>query len=107
MYARIAKITTENSDDWELIPNFVHELRTNSMYRFIIEDLMARPGFIKKEHTLCEDNTGQTFFSTINFDTKENFDSYINEEANQSIWIYLELTAQQKGLIITIEDKEV
>ncbi len=107
MYARIAKITPTNTEDWESIPNFVHELRTNSLYRFIVEDLIARPGFIKKEHTMCEDKNGQTFFSSIVFDSKENFDLYINEESNQSLWTFVELSASQRGLEISIEDKEI
>ena len=107
MYARIATITTTDKDNWESIPNFVHELRTNSLYRFIVEDLIARPGFVKKEHTMCEDKTGQTFYSSVIFDSKENFDIYISEESNQSLWTFVELSAGQQGLNFQIEDKEI
>lgn len=107
MYCRVAKITTLNSNDWDSIPDFVHELRTNSLYKFIVEDLIARPGFVKKEHTMREDKDGQTFFSSIVFDSKENFDLYINEESNQSLWIFVELSASQRGLTVVMEDKEI
>jgi len=107
MYGRIATMKPLDQNDWEIIPNFIHELRTNSMYRFIVEDMMSRPGFVKKEHTVREDNQGQTFFSCIVFDSKENFDLYINEESTESLWTFVEISATQKGLTMTIEDKEI
>lgn len=107
MYGRIATMQPLDKNNWETIPNFINELRTNSLYRYIVEDMMARPGFVKKEHTVREDKNGQTFLSCIAFDTKESFDLYIGDEIAESIWTYVEITANQKGLSITIEDKEL
>jgi hypothetical protein len=106
MWTRKATLKSMDPTDFERLPNFVHELRTHSMYRPVIQDLMSKTGFVKKEYIMRDDNNGQTFFSTVSFDTKENFDAYINEEANQSLWEYLELTALQTEISIFIEDKE-
>ena len=107
MWTRKAILKSLDTTDFEKLPNFIHELRTHSMYRPIVEDLIAKPGFVKKEYIMRDDKEGQTFFSIITFDTKENFDAYINEESNQSIWVYLELSAIQNDLSIEIIDSEV
>jgi hypothetical protein len=106
MWTRRATLKSLDPTDYEKLPNFVHELRTHSMYRPVIEDLKSQQGFVKKEYLMRDDKEGQTFFSTISFDSKENFDCYINEEANQSLWVYLELMAVQSDISIEIEDKE-
>ena len=106
MWTRKATLKSLDPSDYERLPNFIHELRTHSMYRPIIEDLKSQQGFVKKEYIMRDDKEGQTFFSTISFDSKENFDAYINEEANQSLWVYLELTAIQNNISIDIEDVE-
>jgi len=106
MWIRKATLKSLDSKDYEKLPNFIHELRTHSMYRSIIEDLKSQQGFVKKEYIMRDDKEGQVFLSIVAFDTKENFDSYINDEANQSLWVYLELMAVQNEISIDIEDKE-
>jgi hypothetical protein len=106
MWTRTATLKSLDPTDFEKLPNFIHELRTHSMYRPVIEDLKSQQGFVKKEYIMRDDRDGQTFLSTVTFDTKENFDAYIEEEANQSLWVYLELMAVQKEISIDIEDKE-
>lgn len=107
MYARIATIIPVNKDDWDILPTFVHELRTHSMHRFITEDLLQRPGFFKKEYVMTHDLTGQVFTSYLIFKDKDSFDNYMSEEANSSLYVYLEILANQKGLEINIEDREI
>lgn len=106
MWTRKATMKSMDPADYERLPNFIHELRTHSMYRPVIEDLKSQTGFIKKEYIMKDDRSGQTFYSTVSFDTQENFDAYINQESNQSLWVYLELSALQNEIFIEIEDKE-
>lgn len=90
--------------DYDKLNQFVHDLRTHSMYRPIVEQLMSMPGFVTKEYNMIEDKSGVTFISKITFDNKENFDNCLNEESYQSLWIYLELMATQSGLSFEVSD---
>lgn len=106
MYSRTATLKSLDPADYDRLSNFVRELRTHSMYRPITDDLIASPGFVKKEYIMRDDKDGQTFFSKVVFETKEFFDDYMNQETNQSLWIYLELMATQKGLSFELSDSE-
>jgi hypothetical protein len=106
MYSRTATLKSLDPTDFDRLPNFVHELRTHSMYRPITDDLMASPGFVRKEYIMRDEKEGQTFFSKVIFENKETFDEYMNQEANQSLWIYLELAANQRNISFTVEDSE-
>lgn len=98
---------TIDSGDYDTIPNFIHTLRTNSMYRYVVEDLMARPGFIKKEYIMREDKTGQSFISQIFFEDWDTFNTYMNTEETESIWEFLKISAGQSGITYDLTDEEV
>jgi hypothetical protein len=90
--------------DYQKLPDFVHELRTHNMYRAIVEDLMARPGFIRKEYIMQEDKEGQSLISQVIFENQESFDAYIKTEEITSLWEYLKISAEMNGLTCTVED---
>lgn len=106
MYIRKATLKSLNLDDYYHLANFVHSLRTHSMYRPIVEDLIAKPGFVKKEYIMQDTKEGQTFFSLIAFENKESFDVYMNEESSQSLWVYLEIMATQENISFQVDDYE-
>lgn len=107
MWKRTAEIQNLDFNDYEKLSNFIHELRSHSMYKFIVDDLKQRVGFIRKEHILREDNQSQTFYSTIIFDTEENLKNYADEESIQSLWTYLELSSTQQGFTFKMYDEEI
>jgi len=106
MYIRKATLKSLDAEDHNRLDNFVHSLRTHSMYRPIVEDLISKSGFVKKEYIMRDTIEGQTFFSLIAFENKESFDVYMNEESSQSLWVYLELMATQEGISFQVEDYE-
>lgn len=107
MWIKTAKIQNFNLEDYDKLTNFIYELRGNSMYRFVVDDLKQRPGFIRKEYSVSEDLTSQTFYSSIVFDTEENLKNYTEEEAIQSLWEFLELSATQRNFTYECFDKEL
>jgi heme-degrading monooxygenase HmoA len=108
MYIRTATMKSLDPNDHDRLSKYIRELRSHSMYRPIVEDLIALPGFVKKEYIMREDKEGETFFSTVVFDNKEAFNSYMNSEINQSLWEYLKIMAEAEGIsfemIDTFED---
>lgn len=104
MYIRRATVKSLDPTDREKLANFIHNLRTHSMYRPIIDELIASPGFVKKEYIMRDDKDGETFFSTVEFDSQETFNNYINNEVNQSLWDYLKIMAEQEGFSISVID---
>jgi heme-degrading monooxygenase HmoA len=90
--------------DYQKLPNFVHELRTHNMYRAIVEDLISRQGFIKKEYIMRETKAGQEFISQIVFEDQETFDAYMKSEEIISLWEYLKISADMNDLTFDIED---
>lgn len=106
MWTRTAKIINLDVDNYEKLIHYVHELQTHSMYKYIVEDLKKRPGFIKKEHIICEDINGQTYFNRIVFDTEQNLRTYIQEEAIRDIWTYIELSSKQRNFSFEMQDTE-
>ena len=105
MYSRKATLRSLDPTDFNRLSNFVHSLRTHSMYRPIVENLVARPGFVKKEYIMVDTKEGQTFYSVITFESKETFEEYMNDESTYSLWIALELMATQEGLSFSVEDE--
>lgn len=106
MYIRKATLKSLDPEDYYHLTNFVHSLRTHSMYRPIVDDLVAKPGFVKKEYIMRDTKEGQTFYSLIAFEDKYSFDAYMNEESSQSLWVYLEIMATQEGISFQVDDYE-
>ena len=104
MYIRTATMKSLDSTDRNRLPNFIHELRSHNMYNPIVEGLVALPGFVKKEYIMRDDKTGETFFSTIEFDNKKDFDDYLNSEVYQSLWEYICIMAEAEGISVSIND---
>ena len=107
MFRRKAIMKAIDTSDFHKLPNFIHQLRTHSMYQPVVEDLISRPGFIQKEYSLIDTKQGQTFYSIICFENKESFDVYFNDEVNQSLWIALELMATQEDITLELVDEEI
>lgn len=99
--------TVLDPDDYETIPNFAYNLRSNSMYRFIVEDLVNQPGFVVKESIMREDKEGQHFISQVIFEDWDTFNSYMLRDEIASIWEYLRITATQYNLDWKVEDVEI
>jgi hypothetical protein len=106
MYIRKATLKSLDPSDHSRLSNFVHALRTHSMYQPIVENLVQRPGFLQKEYRMVDNKEGQTFYSILVFESKEYFDQYFEDESSQSLWIALELMANQEGISFNIEDEE-
>lgn len=96
-----------DNKDYNTLPNFVHELRTHNMYRSIVEDMMSRPGFVKKEYIMRETINGQEFISQVVFENQETFDLYMKSEGIVSLWEYLKISAEMINLTHHVEDIEV
>jgi hypothetical protein len=107
MYTRKATLKSLDPTDYNRLSNFVHSLRTHSMYQPIIENLIQRSGFINKEYRMVDTKEGQTFYSIIRFENKETFDEYMDDESSQSLWIALELMANQEGISFAVEDGSI
>lgn len=107
MFRRKAAMKAIDTSDFHKLANFVHQLRTHSMYQPIVEDLIARPGFVQKEYSMVDTKEGQTFYSIICFEDKDSFDSYFEDEANQSLWVALELMATQEDITFEYVDEEI
>ena len=105
--ARQVTFRTDDPHDYETIPNFIHNLRTNSMYRFVVEDLMARPGFVKKEYIMREDRSGQSFISQVVFEDWDTFNEYMSSETVESIWEFLKISAEQSNISYELFDGEL
>ncbi len=106
MYTRKATLSPTDVEDRTKMPEFIHMLRTHSMYNPILQAMFKTPGFVKKEYSMVDTLDSQIFKSSVTFDSKESFDNYINEESNQSIWEFLELLSIQNGFNFTLEDYE-
>lgn len=106
MYTRKATLKSIDPSDKTRLSNFVHSLRTHSMYQPIVENLIQRPGFVQKEYRMIDTKEGQTFYSILVFENKDYFDQYFDDEASQSLWIALELMANQEGISFNIDDGE-
>ena len=105
MYIRTTTMKSlDPTADQNRLANFIHGLRSHNMYRPIIEDLIALPGFVKKENIIREDKTGETFINTIEFDNEKAFYDYMNSEINQSLWEYLCIMAEAEGISVSMED---
>ena len=96
-----------NQKDYDTLPNFVHELRTHNMYRSIVEDMISRPGFVKKEYIMRETKEGQEFISQVVFENQETFDAYMKSEGIVSLWEYLKISAEMIDLTHHVEDLEI
>jgi len=106
MHIRQVTLKSLDPEDYSRLPNFVHSLRTHSMYKSIVDAFISTPGFIKKESIIRESKEGQFFLSLIFFEDKESFDNVINDETFQGIHIYLELMCTQEGISYEIKDYE-
>jgi hypothetical protein len=106
MYIRKATLKSLDPTDFNRLPNFVHSLRTHSMYQPVISNLIQRPGFVQKEYRMVDTKEGQTFYSILVFENKDYFDQYFDDESSQSLWIALELMANQEGISFSIQDEE-
>jgi hypothetical protein len=101
----IAKV--QDPEDYDTIPAFATSLRTNTMYRFIVEDLCNTPGFVVKESIMREDKTGQYFISQVVFEDWETFNAYMLREEIDSIWDYLRVTAETYNIEWEVKDEEI
>lgn len=106
MYTRKATIKPNDRNDRDKLTEFVHQLRTSSMYKPILFSTMSKPGFVKKELSMVDTLEGQVFYSSITFATKEDFDNYFADESMQSVWEILEIMANNSDLSFEGEDFE-
>jgi hypothetical protein len=105
-YIKQAVLTSSDKNDYERLQNFIHELNTHSMYRPIVESMIAMPGFVKKEYTMRDDKEGQTFISLIEFDSLEGWTAYQNDESVSSLWDYLEIMAEHAGINFSLSERQ-
>jgi hypothetical protein len=101
----IAKVV--DPDDYDTVPTFATSLRTNSMYRFIVEDLCNTPGFVVKETIMREDRTGQYYISQVIFEDWDTFNAYMTREEIDSIWDYIRVSAETYNIEWTVTDEEI
>ena len=88
---------------WE----FTHSLKTQSMYNFLLNDLMSAKGFVRKELVITEDSNGQSHTGLIVFEDKESYDAYMQREEIASIYEYIKILASQNGLDFTVSTVEI
>ena len=88
---------------WE----FTHALKTQSMYNFLLSDLMAAKGFVRKELTIVEDSNGQAHTGLIVFEDKDSYDAYMQRDEIASIYEYIKILAAQHGLNFTVDTVEL
>lgn len=106
MWARKTSMHSADLKDtapWE----FTHILKSQSMYNYLIEDLMSADGFVRKEMNVIEDKTGQYYSSLIVFKDKETFDTYMDRDEIASIYETVRIIAAQKGIELTVTNEEV
>lgn len=107
MYSRRAILRSKDPTDYERLRNFAYSLGSHSMYRPIIEEMLAAPGFVRKEHTMVDERAGQIFLSSVIFADKESFDAYMSNEANESLWEYLKISAEQSEVELEMYDSYI
>ena len=87
--------------------NFVVSLRSQSMYNFFLDQLIATDGFIRKKYKNIEDKNGQTYITLIVFDSKEQLEAYTNRDEIKSIYEYVKILSSQHEIEISISDEEI
>jgi hypothetical protein len=92
-----------NKDLWE----FTHSLKNQSMYNYMLNDLINSNGFVRKELVVNEDASGQSYTSMIVFKDKETYDTYMNRDEISSIYEYIKIMAAQKGLEFIVSTVEL
>ena len=92
-----------NKDLWE----FTHALKNQSMYNYMLNDLINTNRFVRKELVVNEDASGQSYTSMIVFKDKETYDTYMNRDEISSIYEYIKIMAAQKGLEFIVSTVEL
>lgn len=107
MYARIVYFKTVKPNDRITLTEFFHAVAGNSMYNSMTEELIATPGFVKKELIMVDTKDGCHTSTRVIFEDKDSFDKYVGNETYEMIWEYLQISADGVGITITSEDREI
>jgi len=107
MFARMATIKPKNMEERDTVNKFFFEITNHSMYTPILDELMNSPGFVRKEMVIVDDLNGRVATSKIIFADQENFNNYVNNEVNESMWDYLTVMAEESGLTVEVKNIEL
>jgi hypothetical protein len=98
LYIKQAVFTPRTSVDRDILPKFLLSLTENSMYRPIVDEIGARPGFVRRELYIIDDASGTKAINKIIFSSQESFAVYLAHEGTQMIWEYLAIMADSEGI---------
>ena len=98
LYIKQAVFTPRTSVDRDILPKFFLSLTENSMYRPTVDDIGARPGFVRRELHIIDDASGTKAINKIIFSSQESFAVYLAHEGSQMIWEYLAIMADGEGI---------
>jgi hypothetical protein len=98
LYVKQALFRPRNDTDRDVLVKFFLNVTGHSMYRPIVDEMCASPGFVKKELQVIDDATGTCAVSKIAFADQESFNAYLEHEGYQSTWEYLTIIADGEGI---------
>ena len=107
MFSRTAILKSRDASDKERLLNFIRDIRSHSMYEPYLNALYIVPGFIRKETKFVEQPQGTILYSSVIFESREEFNNFYSKEENEFIWNYFEIITNQYGIDFALEDSEI
>jgi hypothetical protein len=104
LYVKQALFRPRTDTDRDLLVKFFLNITGHSMYRPIVDEMCASPGFVKKELQVIDDATGTRAISRIAFADQASFTEYLAHEGYQSTWEYLTIMADNEGIDCEVSD---
>jgi hypothetical protein len=98
-----AVIETRETNDPEIILNFVRGIILNPLYSDVSKDTKNKNGFVSRSLSVVEDKEKNYILVQIEFDSEENKIAYVEDPSTVSLFSMLGLFADDAGLNLKIE----
>lgn len=98
LYIKQGVFTPRAGVDRDVLIKFFLSITGHSMYRPIVNEISARPGFVRRELHVIDDASGTKAINKIVFSSQESFAAYLAHEGYQSTWEYLTIMADGEGI---------
>ena len=109
MYARISVtecINVPREEQTQKLKDWSDSLYYNPMYAMVREQIMERQGFVSTSHSIVQYTNKTALVSQLLFDSKENFDNFVNDPQTVNIVNMLQTLAGESGLTATFRDTD-
>jgi hypothetical protein len=98
LYVKQALFRPRGNTDRDVLVKFFLSITGHSMYRPIVDEMCASPGFVRKELQVIDDANGTVAMNKLIFAGEDHFNAYLAHEGYQSTWEYLTIMADGEGI---------